>query len=171
MKGDASPMRARALALAAVRETFEEAGLLIGAPSAPAPAGGSVPSGSASTGSWGRFQSHGLLPRIGGLIFFARAITPPGRPRRYDTRFFCVEATAIARRIEVLDGELSSLDWFSFDAMRELDLPGITRVVIEDLAERLRAGLPGPAETPVPFYFHRGGSFERALLSHSTGPS
>src|SRR5499427_2919820 len=49
MKGSRSPARARALALAAVRETFEEAGILIGAPIAP----GSLP----KAGAWQKFFS------------------------------------------------------------------------------------------------------------------
>ena len=32
-------------------------------------------------------------------------------------------------RTEIVDGELSSLDWFNFDEMRALDLPAITRAV------------------------------------------
>ena len=67
-------------------------------------------------------------------------------------------------RVEIPDGELSELDWFSLDDMRSLDLPGITRVVIEDLADWLAAGLPKARDLPVPFYFHRNGVFERVML-------
>jgi hypothetical protein len=67
-------------------------------------------------------------------------------------------------RSERTDGELTRLDWFSVEEMRGLDLPGITRVVIEDLADRLALGLPGGPDTPVPFYFYRSGTFERVLL-------
>ncbi len=157
MKGEPSLGRARALALAAVRETFEEAGLVIGVRDAPAPSDRAPP-------SWQAFLSHGFVPRLSSMVFFARAITPPGRPRRYDTRFFCVEASAIARRICTLDGELESLDWFSFDEARALDLPAITRVVIEDLADRIKTGAIDAPAAPVPFYFHRSGAFERLLL-------
>jgi 8-oxo-dGTP pyrophosphatase MutT (NUDIX family) len=163
MRGVPSPGRARALALAAARETFEEAGLLIGERRAPAPAAD-------ASGAWARFLAQGVVPRIGAMTYFARAITPPGRPRRYDTRFFCVEASAIAHRVETLDGELSALDWFTFDDIRELDLPGITRVVVEDLRDRLEAGLPG-ADAPVPFYFQRNGTAERVLLACGPGPA
>lgn len=40
-----------------------------------------------------------------------------GRPRRYDSRFFYADVSAVAVRSEVRDGELSSLDWFTFDEM------------------------------------------------------
>lgn len=159
MRDEPSPARARALALAAIRETFEETGLLVGT-LAVLPARGASP-------AWKSFLAHGIVPRLAPLTFFARAITPPGRPRRYDTRFFCVEASAIAQRVEARDDELEALDWFTFAEMRSLDLPGITRVVIEDLAERLAGGPASSAELPVPFYFHRNGAFQRALLSQA----
>ena len=111
------------------------------------------------------------MPRIGAMTYFARAITPPGRPRRYDTRFFCIEASAIAHRVETLDGELSGLDWFGFDDIRALDLPGITRVVVEDLWDRVQAGLSASDQAPVPFYFQRNGVAERVLLKCPSGPA
>jgi 8-oxo-dGTP pyrophosphatase MutT (NUDIX family) len=154
MRGDPSPQRCRALALAAIRETFEEAGLLIGTAGTPCRMPENEP--------WRAFLSQGILPRLSGLTYIARAITPPGRTRRYDTRFFMADASTIAHRVDVTDGELSRLDWFSIDEMRSLDLPGITRVVIEDLSDRL-AGGSGAAEA-VPFYFYRNGAFERELL-------
>lgn len=159
MKGTPSEARARGLALAAVRETFEEAGLLIGARRE-----GAGGSGRAS-GGWPEFHALGVVPRLSGLSYIARAITPPGRPRRYDTRFFTVDASEIAHRVEIGDGELSGLDWFTLNDMRLLDLPGITRVVIEDLADWLKVGLPQARALPVPFYFHKNGTFERIMLS------
>jgi len=162
MRGLPSLGRARALALAAARETFEEAGLLIGERLIGERRASSC---SEASGAWESFLAQGVVPRIGAMTYFARAITPPGRPRRYDTRFFCVEASAIAHRIETRDGELSDLDWFTFDDIRALDLPGITRVVVEDLHDRLRAGLPGREDAPVPFYFQRNGVAERVLLT------
>ena len=161
MRGDPSPGRPRALALAAIRETFEETGLLVGARGVL----GRMP----EAGPWREFLAHGVVPRLSSLTFFARAITPPGRSRRYDTRFFFADARAIAHRIDVTDGELSSLNWFSLDEMRSLDLPGITRVVIEDLSDRLKEGLPGSPDAPVPFYFHKGGVFERVMLCFEGG--
>jgi 8-oxo-dGTP pyrophosphatase MutT (NUDIX family) len=149
-------VRARALALAAVRETFEEAGLLIGAPTqttAPAKLRG-----------WQNFFAHGFRPALAQLKFFARAITPPGRPRRFDTRFFCVAAEAIAHRVKIEDGELSDLEWHSIAQARALELPNITRVVLEDLGERLAAGALQSHDVPVPFYHRRSGVFRRDLI-------
>ena len=154
MKGTVSLARGRALALAAIRETYEEAGLLIGVP-------GSAPPRVAA-GTWAGFVAQGLLPTLSVLSFFARAITPPGRPRRFDTRFFWTDAASVARKVDPCDQELTSFDWFTIEEVRTLDLPAITRVVIEDLSDRLKDG--AASDLPVPFYHHRAGSFRRELL-------
>lgn len=160
MKGNRSPGRARALALAAVRETFEEAGLLIGTPAQAAPP--------PKARAWQQFFSHGYRPALARLTFFARAITPPGRPRRYDTRFFCVAAEAVVHRVAAADGELSDLEWHSIEQARALELPNITRVVLEDLSERIAAGALQKSDVPVPFYHRRNGTFHRDLIGADT---
>ena len=156
MKGHPSSMRARALALAAVRETFEEAGLLIGKPAQTAPP---------RAKAWQEFYGHGFRPALSRLTFFARAITPPGRPRRFDTRFFCVPADAVVHKIAIADGELSDLEWHSIAQARSLELPNITRVVLEDLGERIAAGALDRSDLPVPFYHRRSGNFHRDLIA------
>jgi len=156
MKGTASVARARALALAAVRETFEEAGLIVGAPLRAPPA--------TKSAGWQAFFAHGFQPALGRLRFFARAITPPGRPRRFDSRFFCVPADAIAHKVTAANDELSDLEWHSIAQARSLELPNITRVVLEDLGERIAAGALHSGDVPVPFYHRRNGSFRRDLI-------
>jgi 8-oxo-dGTP pyrophosphatase MutT (NUDIX family) len=86
-----SPTRARALALAAIRETFEETGLLLGVRSEAS----NVPEG-----PWAAFAREKVLPDLRALHFVGRAITPPGRPRRFDARFFTMDASAIAQSPE-----------------------------------------------------------------------
>jgi 8-oxo-dGTP pyrophosphatase MutT (NUDIX family) len=160
MKGTPSAARARALALAAVRETFEEAGLIIGVP-----LNGQVTSKSEG---WQAFFAHGFQPALGRLRFFARAITPPGRPRRFDSRFFCVPAEAIVHRVPAANDELSDLEWHSIAQARSLELPNITRVVLEDLGERIAAGALHTSDMPVPFYHRRNGSFRRDLIGSNS---
>jgi 8-oxo-dGTP pyrophosphatase MutT (NUDIX family) len=156
MKGTRSIARARALALAAVRETYEEAGLLIGTP-----LGDAAPP---KVATWAEFFAAGYRPALGRLTFFARAVTPPGRPRRFDSRFFCVEAEAIVHRAKIENGELSDLEWHSIAQARSLELPNITRVVLEDLGERIASGALHSSDLPVPFYHRRNGSFRRDLI-------
>jgi 8-oxo-dGTP pyrophosphatase MutT (NUDIX family) len=88
--------RARGLALAAIRETFEETGLLLGKRSESVPA---VPEG-----PWKAFADAGVLPDLAALHFIVRAITPPRRPRRFDARFFAVDASAITHTVEGVVG-------------------------------------------------------------------
>jgi 8-oxo-dGTP pyrophosphatase MutT (NUDIX family) len=157
MKGHPSPARARSMALAAIRETFEETGVIIGRPFEQSPT-------SAGPG-WQPFFDQGFLPSLANLNLFARAITPPGRPRRYDTRFFCASIEAVAMQTGALDDELSEVTWYTMAETEDLDLPPITRVIIEDLGDRLKAGPLGPLQAPIPFYHQRHGSFRRDLLS------
>ena len=118
---------------------------------------------------WGHFYGHGYEPSLGKLSFFARAITPPGRPRRFDTRFFCVPAEAIAHKVPIQSGELSDLEWHSLASARSLELPNITRVILEDLGERIAANALHAPEVPVPFYHRRQGSFRRDLITAKGG--
>lgn len=168
MKGRPSQARARALALAAVREAFEETGIVLGRPAAP-PAGHAGAAAGRATATWDAFFATGHQPALGSLDLLARAITPPGRARRYDTRFFLASATSIAATTPHRDEELSHIDWFTLDEVRGLDLPIITRAIVEDLGSRLAAhGSPsggGPVCEPMPFYYFLGGAFRRRLLS------
>jgi 8-oxo-dGTP pyrophosphatase MutT (NUDIX family) len=152
-----SPLKARALALAAVRETYEETGLLLGAPTSD---GAHAPSG-----PWASFAQAKILPDLARIHFIARAITPTRRPRRFDTRFFAADAGAIACRVDGMtgpDAELVELVWMSIKDARHLDMPAITAVVLEELEMRVAAGLA--RDLPVPFYqmIHR--RFVRHLL-------
>lgn len=105
----------RAFAQAAVRETREEAGLVLG-------------------GEQGPDLSH--------LVFVARAITPPNRPRRFDARFFLADAETVLAHDEPVAGEeLLHTKWFSLDEAMRLDLPSITRFVLKEVGARL-AGEP-----------------------------
>ena len=132
-----SPAFARALALAAIRETFEETGLALGVTDhGPPPA--------APEGAWARFAATGVFPTLDGLDFIARAITPPGRPKRFDTRFFVADAALIRHRAEGIihpEAELVELIWTPLDEAAKLDMPLITRVVLAELAAATRSGM------------------------------
>ncbi len=157
MRGTPSAVRARALAAAAIREAFEEAGLIIG--------GRDAATAKSPPEGWRPFLDTGLAPALAGMTFFARAVTPPGRTRRFDTRFFCIDATAISERRSMVDGELSALEWVTLEGARALDLPRITRVVLEDLHDQLADGSLDAGTNPVPYYYSRNGAFKRDLIT------
>jgi 8-oxo-dGTP pyrophosphatase MutT (NUDIX family) len=148
-----SPGFARAIALAAIREAFEETGLALGVSDFGAP-------DAAPPGAWARCLSgprrHRLSPR---------AITPPGRARRFDARFLVIDARFIAGRVEGVvhpEAELVDLVWTPLDKARELDLPNITRLALDDLAAALSGGLD--RRRPRPFYRELRGKRIREAL-------
>ena len=96
-----------------------------------------------------------VLPDLGTLHFIGRAITPPGRPRRFDARFFTMDASAIAHRIEGVtgpDAELVELVWMPLAEAKQLDMPAVTGVMLEELDARIADGFGH--DLPVPFYQH-----------------
>lgn len=154
-----SSQRSRALALAAIRETFEETGLLLGTGDYGAPE--SVPVGT----TWTAFAEHGVFPELDGLQVIGRAITPPQRVKRFDTRFFAIDRTAIAHEVGGIvgpDSELVELAWVTFRQARDLDLHHVTAAILTDLEARIANGFAH--ELPVPFYYQRRGHFVRELL-------
>jgi 8-oxo-dGTP pyrophosphatase MutT (NUDIX family) len=157
-----SAVKARALALAAIRETYEETGLMLGAPARQAPG---APPAPWAPGPWAAFGQAQILPDLASIYFVARAITPPRRPKRFDTRFFAADAGTIAQRIDGMigpDAELVELVWMSIKEARQLDMPDITAVVLEELEARIAAGLGH--DLPVPFYQMLHRHFVRELL-------
>ena len=149
--------KARALALAAVRETFEETGLLLGKRVDTVPA---VPDG-----PWTAFAEAGVLPDLAQLHFIVRAITPPRRPRRFDARFFAADASAIAHRVDGKvgpDSELVELVWLPIPQAKQHDLPTITQVALDELESRVARGFGH--DLPSPFYRMLNKKFVRAEL-------
>ena len=139
----APPARARALALAAVRETFEETGLVVGRAGPPA----------SVAGPWREYRATGALPDLSALTYMARAITPPGRARRFDARFFLADAEALIDPDPIAgSGELDEIAWIPLAEAEALDLPAITRFVIGEVRQRLE-----DPDRPAPFVrFIRG---------------
>jgi 8-oxo-dGTP pyrophosphatase MutT (NUDIX family) len=143
---EAPPGIGHVLAVAAIRELWEETGLRLGrtAPWPDAP------------DDWQGFAAAGLRPDAGALTFVFRAITPPGRPRRFDARFFLADAEAIAGDPDdfgAASDELSHLHWVPLAEARALNLPFITEVVLAEIAHVLAGG--APPET-VPFFDNSG---------------
>ncbi|MQB36797.1 NUDIX hydrolase [Agrobacterium tumefaciens] len=131
---------ARALALAAARELFEETGVNLG------------------MGAEG--------PDLSRFRYVARAITPPGNVRRYDTRFFCCYADELGLDVRLTrdSDELSNVQWLDMTDLSSLNMPKITRTVLEDVT-KLMIGDPSlPFESPARLYITRHGRFIRDFV-------
>ncbi len=160
MKGSPStePSRARSLAIAAIREACEETGLCLGCKSGVRP--------KKLNGVWRPFADAGLLPDPSGLFLIARAITPPGRVRRFDTRFFTADASAIAHRVDGVvhaDAELVELVWVEIGSEPLADAHPMTRNVLRELDNRLAAG-PLRHDAPIPFFHFYSGKMRMDIL-------
>ena len=148
---------ARALALAAVRETFEETGILLGSD-----ARGGERTGRAVV----RVCRSQVLPDLRNIHFIGRAITPPGRPRRFDARFFTMDAAR--SRIASTASPAPTPNWSNWSGCRspdakQLDMPAVTGVMLEELDARIADGFGH--DLPVPFYRMMRGTFAmRELL-------
>lgn len=140
-------MNPRALGMAVIRETFEETGLVVGRPARAQMRSRSEP--------WSAYFATGAEPALDRLDFIARAITPSVLPRRYDTRFFMADASAIHSDLHDTSGasgELLDLRWLTIQETADLELPGITRIILKEVAARLPLSAAEQAARPIPFY-------------------
>lgn len=131
-----------ALAAAAIRELWEETGQILGVkqPWSDPPQG------------WRGFAESGFAPHAAALTFFFRAVTPAGRPRRFDARFFLAQASDLVTDPDDFsdaEDELSHLQWVLLDQARNFDLPFITKVVLAELTAQLKRG---GAPVNVPYF-------------------
>lgn len=141
--------RGRALGLAAIRETFEEAGLLLAKPIAPRN----------TVGPWRDFVAQGVAPDLDALQIIARAVTPPMLAKRFDTWFLMADAERLVSLERQPDcGELEEIAWVDFDEALALQLPMVTRTMIGEAVKRLEE-----PERPMPFM--RFGA-KKTKLSH-----
>jgi 8-oxo-dGTP pyrophosphatase MutT (NUDIX family) len=138
----------RAFGLTAIRETFEETGLIVGRAGKHT---GRPPAG------WHRYYEEGVLPCLESLQFIGRAVTPPYRPKRFDARFFMADAddALIDARPPVDGAELSDLQWVTLKDAMALDLPSVTRFMIGEIEARLTQ--PKQAKGPAYLRWTRSG--------------
>ncbi|OWY09689.1 DNA mismatch repair protein MutT [Thioclava sp. F42-5] len=154
LEADAPRGIGAALAAAALRELWEETGLVLGEKNAWP---GAVPA------DWQGFADLGFLPSAADLRFVFRAITPPGRPRRFDARFFLIDADAIQGDLDDFSracDELSHLHWVPLPEARALNLPFITEVVLAEIAALITTDHALGAPHSVPFFDNRGSRSE-----------
>ena len=119
-----TPTRARSLAAAAIRETCEETGLLLSAPLKETPKG--------KLAMWQAFYEQNLGPDLQAIDYFFRAVTPPGRVRRYDARFFLASSDHIQGEIAG-DGEIVDIGWYDITKVQtDSTVHGITAAVLSE---------------------------------------
>ena len=121
--------RAHALALAAVRETYEEVGVMVGEP-------GDI--GRNPHASWRAFHARGLMPPLGALSYLGRAITPSVQPIRFHARFFAVES-AHAHGTARPSGELTDVQWVAVEDTGHLELMPVTLLMLDALSRQIEA--------------------------------
>jgi 8-oxo-dGTP pyrophosphatase MutT (NUDIX family) len=143
--------RARAIALAGIRETWEETGLMLGRPSRAA---------ARTPVSWRAFTAAGLAPTLGGLDYIARAVTPPGPPRRFHARFFLSRSAKTVGSLSG-NGELLDLDWYPLQTAFGLPIAGVTQLVLKEVAQIVFGA--AAANTAIPFFTRHGG---RRMISY-----
>ncbi len=138
----------RAIAVAGLRELHEEAGLSIGRPQNDA--GARLP----------------FLPDLSRLRFLARAITPPGMVRRFDTRFFTqFTDEADIDPATIRDShELEDLRWVDIFDISNIEMPDITLLILEELRKCLQEDASLPFGRSAAFYHTRRGRFVRDAI-------
>jgi 8-oxo-dGTP pyrophosphatase MutT (NUDIX family) len=143
------PIRAIGFWVAALREAFEEAGVLLawapgGSPFVAETLGPALEAHRARCRTSGAalralLAEHGLALATDRLAYWAHWITPEERPVRYDTRFFVATAPpgveALPDGVEVVGARwLAPAEALTLQRAGELTLPGVTREILASVA-------------------------------------
>lgn len=157
MRGRPTFRGARALGMAAIREVAEESGILIGTQGQPG----------TDHLHWADFRNAEITPSLSGLRLFARAITPPGLARRFDTWFFIAHASEVGHTPAggfSPDGELEDLKWVKPEVAINEPTREITRVMLVELMKRLREDRELSDDYPAPYYHVAGNRFAKKMI-------
>ena len=164
--GDLAPDAAHAAHIAAIRELWEESGILLAeaaaSPAEIAASRAALVDGSAEFAVLA--ERLDLRLRTDLLQPLSRWVTPPGYPRRFDARFFAALLPDQAADATIASGEVVSLEWFrpsdALDAMADgrigLWLPtSSTLQQLEHLTDpadltRIAPGRPGDVDVNEP---------------------
>jgi 8-oxo-dGTP pyrophosphatase MutT (NUDIX family) len=144
-----------ALKRAALRETFEETGLVVGERRA----GASAENGAASPVE-DAYRASGVAPAPQLLRLVGRAITPVASPIRFHARFFVADGRFAAGELRPCE-ELEDLHWHGVDGEPPGTMQNVTRFMLRCAVEAWR----GSAPPHPPLYWHRG---RRSLVRHGS---
>jgi 8-oxo-dGTP pyrophosphatase MutT (NUDIX family) len=135
-----------ALKRAALRETYEETGLVVGEPRhAPAPAKDALSPVEEA------YRTHGVAPAPDLLRLVGRAITPTASPIRFHARFFVADGSRASGKLAPCE-ELDELHWHPVDREPPGLMQNVTRFMLRCAVEAWRDAAP---DAP-PLYWHRG---------------
>ncbi len=149
VRGDA--MLAEALALAAVRETFEETGLLLAEI-------GDI--GETAHPEWAQWKARDLAPGLHRLRYFGRAITSPSSPIRFHARFFVARAEDLRGEIAG-SGELSELAFYpATEVLAHMPVVDVTEFMLNRVIAYAADPLRFETRTPI-FSYRDDGPFVR----------
>ncbi len=144
---------------AALRETHEETGLVVGARNSDRVA--------ATAPVWRAYAAAGLRPDFASMDFLLRAITPVGSRRRYNTRFFLADGGEAAGELRG-DGELLDLRWWKASALDELNIVDVTQALIRLALVRWRARTAIGSEGPKLLLYRKNCLTMRSLAGSRT---
>ena len=137
---------ALAFARAAIRETFEETGLLV--------ADGGADATVAASGPWAEFAVRRVGPAFAALDFICRAITPTYSKRRYNTRFFLADGRMVLGDLAG-NGELEDLGWRPVAELSRLQIVDVTEFMLAEALRRWEHRVPIGGE-PARLFCYRG---------------
>ena len=140
--GSAVTNKIHALALTAIRETFEETGLLLGQKGELA---------RVSHPTWEQCRHSGMVPAPRQLKFLGRAITPAAAPKRFHARFFVAALEHFSGSL-IGNGELLDLRWVPLARTSDLPMLDVTEFMLEELARFLQ----GPRQRTPLMSYRRG---------------
>ena len=126
-----TPRKARAVALASIRETWEETGLMLGSHG--------ETNRNLTNASYDDFRQAGQLPDLSGIEVFGRAVTPPHRHKRFDAWFFVKQMNEQTMPKTSDSSELLNVGWFTFDEIKKLETQRATDMMLQVLERYLKA--------------------------------
>lgn len=129
-----TPRQARAIVLAAIRETWEETGLMLGT--------SKQMSRNPRHKSWQAFYDAGMMPDLSAVEVIGRATTPPRRHKRFDTWFFSKDANDVELEAVSDSRELLNVGWFTFAQIADLPLHTATETMLRVMADFLKQSRP-----------------------------
>tara|TARA_Y100000588_G_scaffold30415_1_gene29575 strand:+ start:2160 stop:2549 length:390 start_codon:yes stop_codon:yes gene_type:complete len=119
---------------------------------------GKMPAGvlTSKHGVWADFAKQGVGPALANLDYICRAITPPGRPRRFHARFFMADAIHVQGQIKG-SGELLDIGWVPLEEAAKLPIPSVTGLVLKEVISLISNPQPRNKSRATPVYQSRYG--------------